>query len=207
MDSIRIGHGRDFIAAVSLVLIVAHCVSTNMTMAQERRTKPTVRVSMYYAAETDVCRPDGYSDSSNDAKSKCERLDFDRLEVMRRDGVAVSVQNQIPPEELRLGSDLLDSIDAFTDECSPTNPCSNPSRRYSLILAFDVDIASPETYAITIHRTPPEESPFDPYSNAGQLSPAGRWINHQRADVFLPSNRVRWQIEIGDWSWNLGTVE
>ena len=121
---------------------------------------------------------------------------------MVADGMTRTVQQRIPPERLRLGERLLDSIDAFVDECPIVEPCLNASRRYSVILAFEV--ADLVNQGITLTRVSPDNQ-FPAYSVSGELSPQGRWINHQRADTFLPSYGVRWQLEIGPWSWSLGT--
>ena len=173
------------------------------TFGHAQAEKPEVTVSMYFASETDACPPSGYRASAAEAQSSCRSLTFDNLEAMVADGTTRTVQQRIPPERLRLGERLLDSIDAYVDECPIREPCLDASRRYSIILTFEVaDVVNRE---ITITRVPPEDSQVPPYSFRGELSPQGRWIDHQRADTFLPSYRVRWRLEIGQWTWRLGT--
>ncbi|MCY4507806.1 MAG: hypothetical protein OXG35_12735 [Acidobacteria bacterium] len=162
---------------------------------------------MYFVAEAEACRPDGYPDPNQEMAVRCEPLTFQDLETMIRRNEGTRVQHGIPPEELRLGNALLDSIDAYREACPLASPCLKSKQRYAVILAFEVDVPDPEGYEIAIRREPPRGSPVDPYSATGTLSGRGRWINHQRADVFLPAYGVRWRLNVGSWGWDLGTVQ
>lgn len=184
--------------ALALVFL---CITPSSLPAQIER--PEVLVSLYFVGEVEACRPAGYP-SGMETSVRCEPLTFEDLEAMVRRPEVTRVQHGIPPEQLRLGEELLDSIDAYRDDCPLTRPCSHPSRRYVVILAFEVDVSDPVDYEITIRREPPRGSRVEPYSATGALSGRGRWINHQRADVFLPAYGVRWRLDIGSWSWDLG---
>ena len=179
------------------------CIIPMPLSAQTER--PNVLVSMYFASETAACRPNGYPLGDDETPGGCEPFTFDYLDTLAKKNVAVSVQHRIPPEELRLGEKLLGSLDAYKDDCSLASPCLESSRRYAIILAFEVDVPGPVD--CKIRRNPPDDIPVKPHSITGKLSARGRWIIHQRADFFLPSYRFRWLLEIGQWSWDLGTVK
>ena len=191
----------------SLALSLMLCATPTSFRAQG--DKPSVVVSMYFVGEKVACPPDGYGESETETLRRCKRLTFKDLDTMTRQRIVTPVQQGIPPEQLRLGKTLLDSIDAFSDDCTIKAPCMNkPERRYSIILAFEVKGASDfDGNKIEIRRILPKGNKFDPYSKSGKLSEQGRWINHQRADIFLPSHRVRWELKLGQWSWNLGTEQ
>ena len=173
-------------------------------LLQGQSDKPNVAVSMYFVEEIVACSPNGYPESDGEAGS-CPPLTFEDLERMTSPGMATPVQRSIPPEQVNLGTSLLDHVESFSDDCPITAPCANdPQRRYSIILAFEVmGTDNLQGHDIQLRRT---SSPFGSYSASGTLSERGRWINHQRADAFLPSNRVRWELRIGEWTWNLGVA-
>lgn len=180
------------------VLLLFICSILTPLSAQNER--PRIDVSMYFVSEKDACPPDGYT------QGKCDELTFKRLEEMlRSEKYIASTQHSIPPENFRLGSNLLDSIEAYSEDCPPNRPCVESSRRYAVILTFKVVGKDCVGCSIMIRRVPPKDSQFVTYSDNGKLSEQSRWVNHQRADVFLPSNRVRWRLEIGQWRWDLRT--
>ena len=176
------------------------------TSLRAQRDKPTIVVSMYFVSEKVACPPNGYDESGGQTLA-CRQLTFEDLEQMTSQRIARRVQQSIPPEQLRLGRSLMYSLEAFSEDCPINTPCTDqPERRYSIVLAFEVKGAQDfDGYEITIRRIPPSDSRFEGYSRSGILSDRGRWINHQRADVFLPSNGVRWVLQLGEWNWNLGT--
>ena len=187
-----------------IVTLFTVCLTPLALIAQTE--KPEVLVSMYFASELDACRPDGYPERDDETPRSCAVLTFDDLDKMVSQGLAEAVQQSIPPEQLRLGDDLIDSIDSFVDDCPEDAPCLDSSRRYAMILTFKVDLESTSNDEISISRTHPTDSRFNPYSIGGKLSASGRWLNHQRADVFAPGYRVRWLLRIDEWTWDLGTA-
>ena len=192
-------------APLGIVLPLLVCSAATTLRAEDEQ--PNIALSMYFVSEKVACSPHGYGEPGQ--PYNCPDLTFTFLEKMVSQGVATPVQQSIPPERLRLGRSLFDSVDAFSDDCTISAPCADePERRYAIILAFEFSDAprfSGQTIEIT--RNPPMDSPFEPYSRKGKLSERGRWINHQRADVFLPSHGVRWALRLGDWTWNLGTEQ
>ena len=186
-------------------IVMFLALSTIPVALSAQTERPDVLVSMYLVSETDACRPYGYQRPDDETPTRCTPLTFDELDTMVRQDTAALVQHKIPPEKLRLGEELLDSIDAFRDDCPLDSPCSEPDRRYAIILAFEAAVSGPVD--CRIHRKPPTKSLIPAYSITGNLSVRGRWITHQRADVFLPAYNVRWLLEIGEWNWNLGTVK
>ena len=175
---------------------------------QAQEARPDVVVSMYFVGEKVACPPDGYPDADEEStRSRCPTWTFSDLADLSRQ--ATPVQQSIPPEQLQLGQALLDSIEAFSDDCTIAVPCADePDRRYSIVLAFEVnDLRDFRGQEIAIRRLLPDRSRLPKYSASGELSQRGRWINHQRADIFLPSYSVRWELQIGEWRWNLGTEQ
>ena len=205
MMEYRIPCGRPRLLLCRVVAFVSFCLAPLPLSAQVE--KPDVRVSLYFVREAEACRPDGYPDVGMETSVPCEPLTFGDLETMVRRNEVTRVQHGIPPEALRLGEELLDSVDAYREDCPLTSPCLEPKRRYAVILEFEVDVPDPVDYRIAIHRKPPPGSRVLPYSATGALSERGRWINHQRADVFLPGYGVRWELDVGSWSWDLGTMQ
>lgn len=190
--------------AWTAVTLCALCLMPMALFAQTER--PEVLVSLYFASELDACRPNGYRDPNDETPQSCEILTFDDLERLVTQGLAEPVQQSIPPEQVSLGDDLLNSIDVYRNDCPLSDPCMDSSRRYSVILTFEVDAENLLDSEIEILRNPPPNSRVPPYSKNGELSSQGRWINHQRADVFAPGYRVRWLLRIDEWTWDLGTV-
>ena len=189
----------------SVALPLLLCVTPMSVHAQGAR--PNVFVSMYFVGERVACPPDGYDESGRGTRTCRRQLTFDALEELTEQGIATPVQQSIPPEQLRLGASLLDSIEAFSDDCTIDTPCTEqPERRYSIVLAFEVDgVQDFDGHEIEIRRVLPGTSQFNEYTSSGNLSEQGRWINHQRADIFLPSYGVRWELQLDEWTWNLGT--
>ena len=197
----------DFSRLRTATLVALFCFGATSVHSGEQVQRPNVRVSMYLADEQDACRPDGYESLGNETQDSCKELTLDDIDTLvRRDRAVVTVQHNIPPENLSLGNDLKRRLDAYTAQCSLLKPCHIPSDRRAIILTFTVDVAQPEQYQISMRRIPPDNFPHLEHSSSGALSEKGRWINHQRADIFLPSYGVRWLLEIGLWSWDLGTV-
>ena len=190
---------------LSWMILMFYLCNMLMPLAAEDN-KPDVFVSMYFASETDVCSPDGYSSQVNDTPNPCDQMTFKRLKKMLDDKEVTNVRHKIPPEKLRLGKLLLDSIEAYSDDCPLKAPCLKSSRRYAVILTFEVAGTDCVGCDIKIRRDPPSKSNIPRYTFEGKLSEKNRWINHQRADVFLPSHHVRWDLIIGDWCWRLGTT-
>lgn len=196
---------------------IIHFVALSIVLPLSARTvpasfgtqdpRPNVVVSMYFVGEKLVCPPDGYDGSGE--TSECPELTFEWLESMVSRGIAKPVQRNIPPAQIRLGKSLFDSVEAFSEDCTIEAPCADqPDRRYAIILAFEVsDARRSAGKRIEVERVPPRDSRFEEYSASGRLSERGRWLNHQRADVFLPSYDVRWVLQLGDWTWNFGTQQ
>ena len=115
-----------------IVILCYVCLTPMVLLAQT--AKPEVRVSLYFARELDACHPDGYPDADDQTPRSCEVLTFDDLENMVSRGLTKPVQRSIPPEQVRLGDALLDSIDAYGDDCPLSRPCLDSSRRYVIIL-------------------------------------------------------------------------
>ena len=180
---------------------------TTSASLQAQDDKPTVVVSLYFVGETVACPPEGYPDLStpgSPATRRCDPLTFGDLEDLAR--MAMSVQQSIPPERLRLGQNLLDSIEAYATACPAAAPCMDPKRRYSVVLVFEVSgVADVGGHAIALRRVPPGNSEIPALSASGALSDQGRWISQQRADAFLPAYGMRWVLQVGEWTWVLGT--
>lgn len=161
--------------------------------------KPTVVVSLYFVGETVACPPDGYHPTRT-----CDPIAFGDLEDLAR--MTIPVQQSIPPEGLRLGQNLLNSIEAYATACPATAPCMDPQMRYSVVMAFEVSgIADVGGHAISLRRESPGNSEILALFVSGTLSDQGRWIGQQRADAFLPAYGVRWVLQVGEWTWVLRT--
>ena len=191
------------ISAWKIVIFGYVCLTPMAVLAQTE--KPAVTVSLYFASEDTVCPPDGYGVVINEVKRKCRKLDFEDIEEMESQDLVEPVQRSIPPAQVRLGKTLFDSIDAFRRDCPRSTPCRDFSRRYAMILSFEVNTTSLRNGDIEIRRVPPPDSKIEEISWKGKLSPLGRWINHQRADTFVPAYRFRWILQIDEWTWRLGT--
>ena len=169
--------------------------------------KPNVSVSLYFTSEITACAPSGYPEAELQTQRSCRELTFNDIEEFVRQGLVEPVQRSIPPEQVSLGENLLGKIDAFLDVCTLSEPCTNSEDRYVLILTFEVESENDFNRKISISRIPQSDSPIPEYYNEGELSPRGRWINHQRADVFAPAYGVRWLLEIDNWTWDFGTEQ
>ena len=144
----------------SVALPFLLCAAPTSLYAQGER--PNILVSMYFVGEKIACPPDGYDESGRQTRTCRQQLTFDDLDEMTNQRVATPVQQSIPPEQLRLGLSLFDSIEAFSDDCTVDEPCKDqPERRYSIVLAFEIveDPRNFDGHEIAIRRVLPSRSP------------------------------------------------
>jgi hypothetical protein len=173
--------------------------------------KPPVSVTVIFAKETVVCAPDGYASNyeNQNKKRQCNPLYYGKLEEL-----GITVAHQLPPEKIPL-KDLFRLIDWYSEKCTLELPCKDPEERYAIVLAFEFQMQPAKGVEVSLKRQVPEDirSHFgeDPdvgeYAAYGVLDEGGHWINHQRADLFLPGYGVEWILTAGEHSWALLTTK
>ncbi len=173
--------------------------------------KPVVLVTIIFAKETEACAPNGYTSNYDylDKQKKCNPLYFDKLSQL-----GITVAHKLPPEQIPLKK-LFRLVNWYSDKCTLKEPCKDPDDRYSIILAFEFQMQKTKGIEISLERKIPEDlkSHFkeDPnagkYSAKGKLDEGGHWINHQRADLFLPGYGIEWILKADEYSWTLLTTK
>lgn len=155
--------------------------------------KPKVTVTVFLVDELMACRPSGYAnDDDRTGHSRCDPLSFEDLDAWEELGYEPILRG-MPPEKVSLGR-LIDAIDDYRKVCGPNHPCLTASERKAIVLALELEGGDEVSPQIHLARVPPPDSKIPAYETGGRLSPQGRWITHQRADVFLPAYNVRWVL-------------
>jgi hypothetical protein len=173
--------------------------------------KPEVLVTVIFAKETEACAPNGYA-SNYDTQSrqkKCNPLYYDKLSEL-----GITVAHKLPPDKIPL-KELFRLVNWYSDKCTLKAPCKDPEDRYSIILAFEFQMKDTKGIEVSLKRRVPEDlksdfeadSDLGNYSAEGMLDEGGHWINHQRADLFLPGYGVKWILKAGEYSWTLLTTK
>jgi hypothetical protein len=173
--------------------------------------KPEVLVTVIFAKETVACAPDGYASSYDypNKQKKCNPLYYDKLSEL-----GITVAHRLPPDKIPL-KELFRLVNWYSEKCTLKEPCKDPDDRYSIILAFEFQMSDTKGIAVSLNRRVPEdlkqEFDADPnhgeYSAEGRLDEGGHWINHQRADLFLPGYGVEWVLKAGKYSWTVFTTK
>jgi len=173
--------------------------------------KPDVLVTVIFAKETEACAPNGYASNYDyqDKPKKCNPLYFDKLSEL-----GITVAHRLPPDKIPL-KELFQLVNWYSDKCTLENPCKEPDDRYSIILGFEFQMHKAKGIEVTLERKIPgdlkshfkEDPNVGEYSAGGILDEGGHWINHQRADLFLPGYGVEWVLKAGEYSWTMLTTK
>lgn len=177
--------------------------------AHAQQGKPQVEVSVYLTEEKKACAPNGYPDKLHARKNACEPIIYEKLESYE---FGRPVYTSVPPECLPLG-ELAELIKAATQNCPIEKYCKDPELRKAIVLVFYFPEKNPKGFELSLIREIPSrlEKYFnmDPlkgmYIARGTLDQGGHWINHQRADLFLPDYGVKWILKVDDHIYKLGT--
>ena len=193
---------------VSIRLLLLVGLLLGVEVASQADERPLVLVDLYVTDERRVC-PNGYQSVSN-GQSRCPELSYEMIREWEADEQITAVTSQVPPEEVSLGS-LRTAIENYARRCPRRSPCTDPQndRRKAVILVFQFNLLNPKGVPLSFMRTTDDLRMIPPYPvTTGQLSTCGRWINHQRADAFLPNYRVKWILKAGTdpaWQWEFRT--
>ena len=178
-------------------------------LADAQEQQPLVKVSVYLTAEKKACAPDGYSDRFHARTSKCDPLIYEKLDAYK---FGEPIYAKVPPECLPLG-ELAERIKAATQDCPIEKYCKDPELRKAIVLVFYFAMKNPKGRKVKFIRDIPSrlEKHFemDPYKGTyiakGTLDQGGHWINHQRADLFLPDYGVKWTLDVDGQIFKIGT--
>lgn len=197
------------IMALALLPALFSLLSTDECYSQSG--KPPVLVTVIFAKETVVCAPDGYASNyeNQDKERQCNPLYYDKITEL-----GITVAHQLPPEKIPL-KELFRLVDWYTEKCSLKEPCKDPADRYAIVLGFEFQMAGTKGINVSLKRQVPtdiqsyfgEDPNVGGYTAKGILDQGGHWINHQRADLFLPGYGVEWILTAGDYSWQLLTTQ
>nr|VFK59023.1 MAG: hypothetical protein BECKTUN1418D_GA0071000_10944 [Candidatus Kentron sp. TUN] len=159
--------------------------------------KPEVKVTVYLTEETKACgKGRGYDDKP------CKKLEFGNL-----DHLGEPIFSQIPPPLIDLKS-LYERIADYHERCSIDYPCIEADQRLSVVLVFEFGFENPDGIKVLLIRKVPDDLKeyFDEHRSESILESGGRWINHQRADVFFPGYEVKWKLIAGKHPYDFGTM-
>ena len=173
--------------------------------------KPEVLVTIIFAKETEACAPNGYASNYEyqGRQKQCNPLYYDKLNEL-----GITVAHQLPPDKFPL-KELFRLVNWYSERCTLKEPCKDPDDRYAIILAFDFNMSDTKGIEVSLERRIPEglKQDFDADPNHGEyfaggiLDEGGHWINHQRADLFLPGYGVEWVLKANEYSWKLFTTK
>lgn len=170
---------------------------------------------MYLVKETTVC-PGGYRSyrDKDDSGKRCgEPIKYDQLKELSYLGV--SLAKSVPPEKIPLDEISKRLSEYSRYDCPLEDPCEDPNKRWSIVLAFEFQMKDPKGETVTLQRIVPESIIEDYFKEFPQqkvnvkvedtLDFGGRWLHHQRADLFLPGHKVEWRLTAGSYCWKFGT--
>jgi len=174
-----------------------------------QQEKPQVLVSVYLTEEKKACAPNGYPDKLRARENACEPLIYEKLESYE---FGKPIYTRVPPECLPLG-ELAERIKEATQDCPIEKYCKDPEMRKAIVLVFYFPTENPKGHELSLIREIPSrlEKYFemDPlkgkYVAKGILDQGGHWINHQRADLFLPDYGVKWILKVDQHIYKIGT--
>jgi hypothetical protein len=177
--------------------------------ADAQQGVPPVEVSVYLTEEKKACAPNGYSDKLHTRKRNCNPLIYEKLESYE---FGEPIYARVPPECLPLG-ELAERIREATQDCPIDKYCTDPELRKAIVLVFYFGIDNPKDRSVEFIREIPtrlekhflEDEAKGTYVAEGTLDQGGHWINHQRADLFLPDYGVRWILDVDGNIYTIGT--
>ena len=191
-------------------ILVALLFTIDSADAQQDEDK--VEVSVYLTEEKKACWPDGYPNKPRDRERACQRpIIYEKLDSY---GFGKPIYTSVPPECLPLG-DLVEQIKQVTQECPIEKYCTDPALRKAIVLVFHFQMDNLVGREVKFIRNIPQDLEqhfeLDPYKGTliaeGILDQGGHWINHQRADLFLPEYGVEWTLDVGGKEYEIGTRE
>ena len=187
----------------SISIVPGRLSSTACDSEQVADARPRVCISVFLLEETEACRPRGYA--SRKEGSNCEVWEIDEFLKYAEKKKLKPVYNLVPPQDISLDH-LSEAIRRYSNRCSREDLkdfCTDPNNRKSVLLIIETDMQP--GLLIGISRLRSDSSDIPPYRQMDMLQPSGRWLNHQRADAFLPKKNFTWRLQIGDRMWTLGT--
>lgn len=208
-DHFLLKHPVSFSKRIGFILFL--CVLTFFTAGEcySQDNQHLVEVSVYWVKETIACAPNGYSSSYQvDGESKtCAPLNIEQLPEFGE-----TVASKVPPKSIPLGY-IGELVDDYRKKCTLKEPCKDPNDRYALVLVFKFHFENPQGTIVSLERRIPDsllayftdDKKQGKYYVEHKLDEGGHWINHQRADLFLPGYKVQWILTAGNYSWTLGT--
>jgi hypothetical protein len=183
----------------TIILIMIVFPDVQPISAQEAGSnEPLLTLTLCIVGETEACPPNGYKDYGS--PSNCPTLTPERVNIWLQDKPAHQLVD-IPPQEIKLGSRLLEALATYSND----NPASKPpSQRESMVLMFK--FKNLQDNAVSIHRvTDKRYTDIPDWDWNGSLDNEMRLIYHERADAFSPVYNIKWIITVGDKSWRLNT--
>ncbi len=178
--------------------------------ADAQQGKPSVEVSVYLTEEKKACWPDGYPEKPRARKRACKRsIIYEKLDSYE---FGEPIYTSVPPECLPLG-ELAEKIKQATLDCPIDKYCTDPELRKAIVLVFHFRMENPQGREVKFIRDIPQELEqyfeMDRYKGTyiadGTLDQGGHWINHQRADLFLPDYGVEWILDVDGHIYEIGT--
>jgi hypothetical protein len=163
--------------------------------AQEEKPEPKVKLTLLLLRERDACPPKGYVNYDREETSNCQPWGREDLPALEKKAKCKIQTEYIPPSKVRLGKGIYYFLDTYR-----TVDKSAAANRYALLLVFEWD--RPQVGPITLKRTINREyADFPEMIWTGSLAQHSLWINHQRADAFLPGYKVEWTLKEGGYTW------
>jgi hypothetical protein len=183
------GFRRFFLKNLAFGIVMSMILSISpVANAQE------LTISAYFMSEQDACGRQGYG-----GVRSCRRLSVP--DITNRNSYVLA--SKVPPgKEIKLGrlSRVLKRY--YERTCNFAVPCTAKlSDKKSLVLLFEW--ATPQNGEVKFERFSSEN--VREYGSSHKLRNRSRWINHQRAEVFVPKKKFNWRLSLNGSSWNFVT--
>jgi hypothetical protein len=174
---------RTFLLLVALILAFS-------VQAEQR-----VKLTLFLVPETEACRPDGYM-KYNEGSSDCREITREDVEKWKAQGVHSLEYPFASQQTINLGKKLVSFLDTYRTAGRKT-----PDDGMSLVLFFEWDEAKSGDVEFERKVPTPIKKTVPPMKWVGKMDSDLGWINHQRADAFIPSYGIQWDLKVGDANW------
>ncbi len=193
---------------IFLINIIALIIAAGISSAQEEREKvPTLKITMIIVSQLDACKPEGYKGGNE--KSKCDPLYPKTVKRWINAGNRKVIKDGICPcnqDEcvvIPLGGAMMEALTDYNSDFKK----GRARQLESMVLLFEFNPLPTGKVSLVRERLQVNENNKDieELTWEGNLDHDEHWINHQRADIFLPDTAFQWVLTVGKNQWRFTT--
>lgn len=165
-----------------------HCIHAKNDV---KNHQTPLSLTLFLVKETEACRPNGYRSDNAGQNSQCAPLTVrGDISAWKSSRVPQTVE-KIPPTDISLGNNIGDLLDDYCN-AYPDAPSVDPKKRKAIVILFD--FGTSKNFTVSLARK--NRNGSGNFSNKTWTGTAvhGRWVHHERADAFIPSNKAEWTL-------------